>query len=71
MKEVNFIKVVCVDEDDPFEYKVLEDANRGTIEEVCAFIKEKMDLYPNAKWMLLPETIITNWIVIIKRVYIM
>ena len=57
MKKGNFFKVVCVDEDDPFEYQILEDVNRGTIEEVHEFVKEKVTLHPNAKWILLPENI--------------
>lgn len=60
MKEGNFFKVVCIDEDDPFEYKVLEDVNRGTIDEIHKFMKEKIPLHPHAKWILLPEIIKTN-----------
>lgn len=53
----NYFKIVCIDESDPFEYKVLEDANRSTIDEVHEFVKEKLPLHDGAKWILLSGTI--------------
>lgn len=58
MKEEKvFYKIVCVSENDPFEYKVLEDVNRGSLEEVHEYVKENIKKYKNAKWMLLPYTV--------------
>ena len=37
-----YFKIICVDESDPFEFQVLEDVNRGTIDEVHEFVKEKL-----------------------------
>ena len=52
-----FFKIICIDESDPFEFQVLEDVNRGNLEEVHEFVKEKMPLHDGAKWLLLPGTI--------------
>lgn len=49
-----FFKVVCVDESDPFEYRVLEEANRGSLKEVHDFVNERLEQHEGAKWMLIP-----------------
>lgn len=58
MSEINFIRVVCVDEGDPFEYRVLEDTNRNNMDEVFDLIKQKQGKYKGAgiKWILMPST---------------
>ena len=38
-----FFKVVCVDESDTFEYRVLEEANRGSLKEVHDFVNERLE----------------------------
>lgn len=57
-----FFRVVCIDEGNPFEYRVLEDVNRGTLEEVCDFLKENYSKYSSVhgvKWLLLKGNIAT------------
>lgn len=53
-----FFRVVCVDEGNPFEYKVLEDANKGTLTEVHKFLDDNYYKHCGAgvKWMLLSAT---------------
>ena len=52
--EQKFLKIVCIDESDPMEYRILEEANRGNLQEVHEFIKERYDKHKGAKWMMLP-----------------
>lgn len=52
--EQEFLKIVCVDESDPMEYHVLEDVNRGSLQEVHEFIKERYEKHKGAKWIMLP-----------------
>jgi hypothetical protein len=57
--EKDFIKVVCIDESDPLEYKVLEDKNVGSLKELFQFLDKK---YPQhiengIRWLLLPSKI--------------
>ena len=49
-----FYKLVCIDESNPLEYRVLDDINRGNLEEIHEYVKKNIDKYKNAKWMLLP-----------------
>lgn len=53
-KEKTFVKLVCIDESDPFEYRILEDVNKGSLDEVHAFVQENFDKHYGAKWILLP-----------------
>lgn len=52
-----FLRVICIDENDPFGYRVLEDENRGSLDEVNEFLKEKLPLHRGARWLLLPGTV--------------
>lgn len=52
--EKEFYKLVCVDESDPFEYKILEDVNKGSLDEVHKYVMEKSQKHIGAKWMLIP-----------------
>ena len=54
MEEGIFFKVVCVDESDPMEYKILEDVNRKNLNEVHDFVQQKINKHIGAKWLLLP-----------------
>ena len=54
--EKQFFKLVCLNEDNPFEYEVLEDVNRGTLDEVHDFVKENIHKYDSAKWILIPHS---------------
>ena len=56
--EKQFFKLVCVDENNPFEYEVLEDVNKGTLEEVHSYVKQNIHKHKNAKWLLLPCEIV-------------
>ena len=54
-----FFRIVCVDEGDPLEYKVLEDSNKGNLSEVHRFVDENFHKhYRNGvKWLLLPAIV--------------
>lgn len=49
-----FFKVICVDDSDPMEYHVLEDVNRGNLDEVHEFVTQRYHKHIGAKWMLIP-----------------
>ena len=55
----NYVRIVCIDESDPIEYKILEDVNRGTIEDVNSFLKESVSQHVGngIRWLLLPATV--------------
>lgn len=53
-KERNFFKVVCIDENNPLEYQVLEDSNCNNLESVHEFVTQKLEKHKGAKWILLP-----------------
>ena len=54
MSQKEFFKVVCVDDNDPFEYRVLTEANRGSLTEIHEFVQNEFNKYKGAKWILLP-----------------
>ena len=54
MCETIFYKVVCINDNDVFEYRIEEDTNKSTLDEVNDFVKQNIDKYPNCKWILLP-----------------
>lgn len=51
-----FFKLVCVDEQNPFEYCVLEDVNLDDLNDVHDYVKKHIDNHPlgTIKWMLIP-----------------
>lgn len=53
--ENEFLKVVCIDEGDPMEYKILEEANRANLAEVHGFLQENFYRHkgPGIRWLLL------------------
>lgn len=55
-KEQFAFKIVCVDENDPIEYKILDDINKDNITEVCQYLKSHYTDYDmnNCKWIILP-----------------
>lgn len=55
--ERQFLKVMCIDDDDAFDFRVLENVDKP-VEEVSDFISSKFKIHKNAKWILLPcETV--------------
>lgn len=49
-------KVVCIDENNPIEYTVLDEINMDNIDEVCRYLKTNyanfdMDI---CKWVIIP-----------------
>ena len=54
MEQKMFYKLVCVDESDPLEYKVITDVNRSTLDDIHEYVKEHIGQYAHAKWMLIP-----------------
>ncbi len=57
--ERNFVRVICVDESDPMEYKILEDVNKGTLDEVHTFLEETYykHIGSGIRWLLLPAIV--------------
>lgn len=51
-----YFKLVCVDEQDPFGYNVLEDVNLSDLEEVHKYVEEHIINHTpeRIKWMLIP-----------------
>ena len=55
--ERQFLKVMCIDDDEAFDFRVLENVDKP-VEEVSDFISSKLKIHKNAKWILLPcETV--------------
>lgn len=54
--EKQFFKLVCLNEDNPFEYEVLEDVNRGTLDEVHDYVKENIHKHKSGKWILIQHS---------------
>jgi len=55
--ERQFLKVMCIDDDDAFDFRVLENVEKP-VEEVSEFITSKLKIHKNAKWILIPcETV--------------
>ncbi len=55
--ERQFLKVMCIDDDDAFNFRVLENVEKP-VEEVSEFITSKLKIHKNAKWILMPcETV--------------
>ena len=57
MGENVFFKLVCLDDTDPFEYKIHMDLNRASLEEIHEIVKNNIGNYKTAKWLLLPCTV--------------
>lgn len=53
--EKEFLKIVCIKED-PMEYQVLEEANRGNLDEIQEFVNSRFDKHKGARWILMPCT---------------
>jgi hypothetical protein len=53
--EREFFRIVCIDESDPMEYKILEDSNKGDLDEVHNFVKENYEKHKKqgVRWLLL------------------
>lgn len=54
MGEKKYFKVVAFDDNNVFEFKVEEDSNVGTLEDVHKFMDKNIDKHPSCKWLLLP-----------------
>lgn len=55
--EKYYFKLVCVNENNPLEYEVLEDVNVATLNEVHAYVVNRINKHTHpelTKWMLLP-----------------
>ena len=54
-----FFRIICIDESDPLEYKILEDSNKGSSREVHRFVDEKFHKHNRSgvRWLLLPGTV--------------
>jgi len=52
----HYFKLVCVDEQNPIGYHVLEDENLDNLEDVHKYVEEHINLHPlhAIKWMLIP-----------------
>ena len=38
-----FFKIVCIDDNDVFEYRINEDTNRKTLDEIHEFVKQNIN----------------------------
>lgn len=49
-------KLVCLDDTSPMEFAVLDDVNRGNLQEVFDYLNENISRYDigKCKWILLP-----------------
>lgn len=57
MNKTNYaFKIVCLDENNPIEYSVLDEVNVGNIDEVCEYLKENYDNFnlDICKWTIIP-----------------
>ena len=54
MGENVFFKIVCINDNDVFEYRIEEDTNKKTLAEVHEFVEQHIHKHPNCKWLLLP-----------------
>ena len=54
-----YIKIVCIDESDPFEYKVLEDTNKKNLDELHKFLEDNYHKHTGAgvRWIILPAKV--------------
>ena len=51
--KIEFVKVICIIED-CVDYRIVEDVNRGNVNEAVMFISEHYTEHPNARWELIP-----------------
>ena len=51
-----YFKLVCVDEQHPLGYRVLEDENLGNLDDVHKYVEEHIECHhlDSIKWMLIP-----------------
>ena len=51
-------KVVCVDENNPIEYTILDEVNKDNMFEVCKYLQENYQNFDisNCKWIIIPIT---------------
>lgn len=56
MNDEYFYKLVCIDDSNPIEYRVLLEKNISTLDEAHEFVQIHMhEFIPNlVKWMLIP-----------------
>ncbi len=57
--ERKYIRVVCVDEGNPLEYEVIEDTNKGNLDELHNFLVENWYKHcrNGVKWILSSATV--------------
>lgn len=55
-----YFRVICIDESDPLEYKIVEDVNKGSLDDVHKFLDENYEKHHGngIRWLLLPATIV-------------
>ncbi len=55
-KDKYYFKLVCIDEQNPLGYCVLEDVNLNDLEDVHEYVESHINNYPLGaiKWMLIP-----------------
>lgn len=49
-------KLVCIDDSSPFDFQVLDDINRGSLDEIFMYLNENIEKFnlTTCKWLLLP-----------------
>lgn len=58
-----FFKIVCIDDNNVFEYRINEDTNRKTLDEIHEFVKQNINKYP--KQELVQVLPLKTWVNII------
>lgn len=56
MKENYSFKIVCLDENNPIRYSILDEIILGSIDEVCTYFKDNYDKFDLevCKWVVIP-----------------
>lgn len=49
-------KLVCIDDSSPYKFKVLDDVNKRSLEEVYRYLEDNFEKYDiqTCKWLLMP-----------------
>ena len=49
-------KLVCIDDSSPMEFMILDDVNKGNLNEIHSYLEDKINEYDlsTCKWLILP-----------------
>lgn len=52
-----YFNLICSEIEAMGGITIHEDVNKGSIEEIHEYVKDRINLYPNATWVMIPMTI--------------